>query len=89
MLQRFYINLTPELSDKLEKKSRVSKKPKSEIARQALEIGLEQLEPEKSDSAQALLNLAHLAEKIPTKGKVPKDAIQNLDFYTWGGEKRE
>lgn len=87
-MQRFYINLTPELSEQIEVKARVAKKTKAEITRQALEIGLEQIESPKSTSAQALLNLAQIAEQIPTQGKVPVDAVENMDFYTWGGLKR-
>lgn len=42
----------------------------------------------KKNSAQVLLDLARMAEKIPTKSRVPKDAVKNMDYYTWGGEKR-
>ena len=62
-------------------------KPAAEIVREALEEGLEMIHP-KSTSAQALVDFAKMAEKIPTKGKVPADFIKNLDYYTWGGEKR-
>ena len=58
------------------------------IIREALNQGLETIHP-KIASAQTLLDLAKMAEQIPTKGKVPKDAIKNMDYYTWGGEKRK
>lgn len=89
MMQRFYINLTPQLSQRLEVKARVARKPKAEIAREALEIGLEQLEPNGAGSAQALLDFTKMMEAIPTKGKIPKDAVENMDYYTWGGSKRK
>lgn len=89
MMQRFYINLTPELSQKIDSKAQVAKKPKAEIAREALEIGLQQIGPNESTSAQALLNFVKMIEKIPTRGKVPKDAVENMDYYTWGGHKRK
>lgn len=68
--------------------ARAKTKPESEIIRDALEEGLEKIHP-RSASAQALLDFARTAEKIPTKGKIPDDFIKNLDYYTWGGEKRE
>lgn len=89
MLQRFYINLTPELNHKIERKAQVARKPKAEIARQALEIGLQQIGPAEPNSAQALLNFVKMIEKIPAKGKIPKDAVENMDYYTWGGNKRK
>ncbi len=68
--------------------ARAKSKPESEVVRDALEEGLERLHP-KSSSAQALLDLARMAERMPTKGRVPKDAVKNMDYYTWGGEKRK
>jgi len=55
---------------------------------QRISEGLKVIHPV-STSAKALLNLAKLAEQIPTKGKVPSDAVENMDYYTWGGTKRE
>lgn len=89
MMQRFYVNLTTDLNQKIEQKAWVTKKPKAVIVREALEIGLREIHSPKSTSAQALLNLALLAQQIPTKGSVPADAVKNMDYYTWGGEKRE
>ena len=62
-------------------------KVKAEVVREALKTGLQKIAP-KASSAQALLSLAKKAEQIPTKGKIPKDFIRNLDYYTWGGKKR-
>ena len=60
----------------------------AEVIRAALDEGLNIIHPQ-SSSAQALLAMAKLAEKIPTRGAVPSDAIENMDYYTWGGSKRE
>lgn len=81
---RVNIYLTEELNREIEQQSRLTNKPKAEVVREALEKGLKKAHPK---SAQALLEFAHLAEKIPTKGKLPKDLIENMDYYTWGGEK--
>lgn len=61
---------------------------KAEVVRSALDLGLKSLRP-KSVSAQGLLDFVKLTEKIPTKNKLPKDFIKNLDYYTWGGSRRD
>lgn len=63
-------------------------KKKAEIVRMAIDSGLRSISP-KDNSAQRLLDLTKEAEKIPTVGKVPKDLIKNLDYYTWGGTKQD
>ena len=62
-------------------------KKKAEVIRMAITDGLKSMKP-KDNSAQRLLDLVKEAEKIPTVGKVPKDLIKNLDYYTWGGAKK-
>lgn len=66
---------------------RIIRKAKAVVIRGVLNHGLKAIQP-KSGNAQALLDLAKMAEKIPTKGRVPKDFSKNLDYYTWGGGKR-
>lgn len=61
---------------------------KAEVVRTALHEGLKTIQP-KSISAQNLVNFVKEAEKISTKGRIPKDIIKNLDYYTWGGKKRD
>lgn len=85
---RFYIYLPEPLKNKIEQRAKITKRPKAQIVREALEQGFAATQP-KSSSAEALLNFAKMAEKIPTKGKVPADAVKNMDFYTWGGTKHE
>lgn len=43
----------------------------------------------KRNSAQALIDLAKMAEKIVTKPGDPTDVSINHDYYAWGGEKRK
>lgn len=88
MIQRISVHLPDETRKRISLVAKAKSKAESEVIRQALEEGLEIIHP-KSASAQALLDLAKLMEKIPTKGKVPKDASINHDYYLWGGEKRE
>ena len=64
------------------------RKAKAEIVREALQTGLKIMRP-KSHTAKALLEFAKKSAKITTKGSVPKDFVKNMDYYTWGGTKRE
>lgn len=87
-MYRLHLYLSEDLKYKIAARSKVTGKSKAEITREALEKGLDRINIEKSSSARALLNLVKMMEKIPTKGKVPKDAVKNMDYYTWGGSKR-
>lgn len=60
---------------------------KAQLIRNALKAGLSIVSPG-SSTAKGLLGLAEQAEKIKTKGVVPSDLIENLDYYTWGGVKK-
>ena len=87
-MQRISVYIQEETKRRINLAARAKSKAESEIIRDALDEGLKKIYSPAS-SAQALLDLAKLAEKIPTKGKVPKDLIENLDYYTWGGKKGE
>lgn len=87
-MQRISVHITDETKMRINLTAKAKSKLEAEIIREALTEGLNKIYP-KSTSAQALLDLAKMAEKIPTRGKLPKDFIKNLDYYTWGGEKRE
>ncbi len=84
---RVNIYIKEETDSKAEMLALSLGKKKAEVVREALDAGLETMQPQDT-SANKLLNFIKLAEKIPTRGKVPKDFIKNLDYYTWGGEKR-
>ena len=85
---RINVYIPEDLNRQLAFTAKYERKVKAEVIREALEIGLKKIQP-KSKTAQALLDLAKKAEQIPTKGSVPKDFIRNLDYYTWGGKKRD
>lgn len=84
---RISVHIPEETRIRINLISKNKNKAEAEVIRAALDEGLRTLYPPTS-SAQALLDLAKMAEKIPTKGKLPKDLIENLDYYTWGGKKR-
>lgn len=87
-MQRISVHIPTDLRRRIEIVARAKNKLESELIREALDKGLNIIYP-KSSSAQALLDLAEMMEKIPTQGKVPKDAVKNMDYYLWGGEKRK
>lgn len=88
-MQRFYIYLTDDQQKKIEQRAQITNKPKAEVVREALDKGLARSKNSGSVSAQALLNFAKEAEFVPTVGKIPRDFIKNIDYYTWGGNKDE
>lgn len=86
-MYRLHLYLTDYLKKELAIQAKITGKTKAEIAREALEKGLKETKPPKSNSAKALLELAKLAEQLATEHKAPKDAVKNMDYYTWGGKK--
>lgn len=87
-MQRISVYIPDDTRQRINMVAKAKTKPEAQVIREALEEGLSIIHP-KTASAQALVDFAKMAEKIPTKGKIPKDFIKNLDYYTWGGEKRE
>lgn len=87
-MQRISVHIPEDTRKRISLIAQNKNRAEADIIREALDQGLDKIYP-KTASAQALLDLAKMMEKIPTKGKVPKDFIKNLDYYTWGGKKRE
>lgn len=86
-MQRISVHITDETKQRIDVVSKAKNKVEAELIREALEVGLNTISP-KSISAQNLLNLAHLAEKLPSKKNEPTDVSENLDYYAWGGKKK-
>lgn len=77
----------PEATNRtIELVARAKRVKKAEVVRSALKAGLEAIHP-RSTSAANLLKLVEATKKIPVRGKIPKDLVENMDYYTWGGEK--
>ncbi len=87
-MQRISVFIPDDTRRRINMVARAKSKPESEVVRDALEEGLERLHP-KSSSARALLDLAKMAEKIPSQAGDPTDLSINHDYYAWGGEKRK
>ena len=84
---RVNIYIPEEIDNKAEILAASLGRKKAEVVREALDKGLNAMQPE-AGNAKNLLDFVKLAESVPTKGKVPKDIIKNFDYYTWGGEKK-
>lgn len=87
-MQRISVHIPQDIRKRISLIAQNKNKAEADIIREALNQGLDKIYPQ-SASAQALLDLAQMMEKIPTKGKVPQDAVKNMDYYLWGGEKRK
>ncbi len=87
-MQRISVYIPDDTKQRINLVAKAQSRVEAEVIRDALIEGLEVIHP-KSSSAQALLDFIKMVEKIPTKGKVPADAVTNMDYYTWGGKKRE
>lgn len=85
-MQRTHIYLPEEINREIAYLANRQGKSKAEITRNMLEAGLRVVQPKKSSSAKALVDIANLAKKLHVKG--PRDLSENLDYYTWGGKKR-
>ncbi len=85
-MQRTHIYLPEEMNREIGYLANLQGKTKAEITRRILEEGLKIVQPKKSASAKALVDIANLAKKLHIKG--PRDLSENHDYYTWGGEKR-
>lgn len=86
-MQRISVYIPEDTRKRINIVAKAKSKAESEIIRDALEEGLERIHP-KSASAQALLDFAKMAEKIPTLAGSPTDVSLNHDYYAWGGQKK-
>lgn len=86
-MYRTHIYLPEKLKNDINTAAKTQRKSKAEVIREALEQGLKVTVPQKSNSAQGLLDLANAAKKFNSKG--PRDLAINHDHYTWGGPKRD
>lgn len=85
-MQRTHIYLPEQINREIAYLANRQGKSKAEVTRNILEAGLKVVQPKKSSSAQALLDIAKKAEKLNVSG--PSDLAFNHDYYTWGGKKK-
>ncbi len=87
-MQRISVHISDETKQRINLAAKAKNKVEAELIREALDAGLNVIYP-KSTSAQALLDFAKEAEKLPTKPNAPTDVSENLDYYAWGGSKNK
>lgn len=87
LMQRISVHITDETRQRIDLAVKAKNRLESELIREALDAGLDIISP-KSNSAKALVNLARLAESLPSHPKEPTDISENLDYYAWGGKKK-
>lgn len=87
-MQRISVYIPENTRKRISIVAKAKIKPEAEVIREALERGLNAIHP-KTASAQSLLDFVKMIEKIPTRGRVPTDAVKNMDYYAWGGSKRK
>ena len=73
--------LPSQIKDKIKEAAESEGTSQAEIMRAALEVGLGSARFQSNASAQGLIKIGQLAEKLQIKG--PRDLSENLDKYTW------
>ena len=86
-MQRISVHISDEAKQMIDLAARAKRSNESELIREAIDAGLKIIYP-KSRSAQALLDLAKMAKGLPHDPKDPTDVSENLDYYAWGGQKK-
>lgn len=86
-MQRISVHISDDTKERIKFAAKSKNKVEAEVIRDAIDIGLKAIYP-RSSSAKALLDLAEMAEKLPSKPDVPTDLSENLDYYAWGGIKK-
>lgn len=87
-MQRISVHISDEIRQRIDLAAKATRKMESEVIRDALQQGLDIIQP-KSSSVQALVDLAKMAEQLPSKPNAPRDVSENLDYYAWGGSKKK
>lgn len=86
-MQRISVHISDETRQRIDLAAKAKNKIESELIREAIDVGLKVIYP-KSSSAKGLLMLAKMAEQLPSRSGAPRDISQNLDYYAWGGPKK-
>ncbi len=82
-MQRITVFITDETRQRIDRAAKAKNKIGSELIREALDTGLNVIYP-KSQSAQALLQLAKLAKGLPSEPGEPSDVSLDTAKYAFG-----
>ena len=80
-MQKTMVYLPKQLKERILIIANSQGSSQADVIRGALEEGLGTTRFQGSASAQGLIKIGQLAEKLQAKG--PKDLSENLDHYTW------
>ncbi len=86
-MQRISVHISDETRQRIDLAAKAKRKVESELIREAIDAGLNIIYP-KFSSTKALVDLAKMADKLPSKPNAPRDVSENLDYYAWGGQKK-
>lgn len=76
-----YLYVPEELNEKIVDTAKSRNKSKAEVIREALEIGIDNIQAGGTASTEALLKIAEIGRINNVKG--PKNAASNMDKYLW------
>ena len=82
-MQRISVHISDETKQWIDLAAKAKRKIESELIREAIDTGLRVIYP-KSSSAQALVDLAKMAEGLPFHPKEPKDISEDTAKYAFG-----
>ena len=80
---RTNVYLTEDQERAIRARAAVNKKPKAEVLRELINVGLKATPLQGSTSADVFMRLGQVAEQFRGRGTAPKDLSTNLDKYTW------
>ena len=82
-MQRITVHITDDTKQRIDLASTARDQVEAELIREALNTGLDLLDP-KNSSTQALLDLAKLSKKLTSLPKEPTDVSTDTAKYAFG-----
>lgn len=82
-MQRITVHISDETKQRIDLISRAKEQVEAELIREAIDTGLNVIYP-KSSSAKALINLANMAEGLPSESDEPTDISEDTAKYAFG-----
>lgn len=82
-MQRISVHISDETKQRIVLAAKAKQKVEADLIREAIDEGLKKIYPP-SSSAQALLNLAKMAEELPYQKGDPTDVSEDTAKYAFG-----
>lgn len=84
-MQRITVHISDETKHRIDLVAKAKQKVEAELIREAIDEGLKKIYPPAS-SAQALINLARMAENLPFQPGESTDISEDTAKYAFGAE---